>query len=496
MAADKAKKRYVNKGRPVYFSYARNSAKRPGWEHISDCVEDLLSIFDKENIEYRLDKKDIATGDKISDFEREIGWKSEAVVLIFSDKYFRSPHCMYEFVQIKKSLEHYPQKRLLCIKSGDFNLSDINYVMDLERFWNTKKQEYEEIEFHRLRKHSGTEQAAFENGFYLEDVRQLYSFFSAINYQYANSIDWQTFINDIRNYYTTTPKPNLKALYRAQNKFKIKPIHIFAVLGGIFGLLALVALLFAIFAPKKEKKQHAAGLSHPVCTQGTDNYFITYINATEDETELRVHFINDSDTDREIYASKDFTIIADGKEYKMKKADSIATLPDKIKVAKGNVLDFTMKFPPIPPNSVSIDFKGGEYNIDGVQLLRREKPSTIAPYVSSGNYGPLTIHELEINPHCTVLHFLYKNTSDKDVWISLPKDPFLYAKPKKIYKLKKTSGIANLPDSTLVPKGTSIGYAMIFAPIDTTGISKFDYVSSMDKTTGKIEGFFGINVKK
>lgn len=111
----------VNKGRPVYFSYARNSAKKNGWEHISDCVDTLLKVFEEENIEYRLDKKDIGTGDKISNFEREIGWKSEAVVLVFSDKYFRSPHCMYEFVQIKKSLEMYPQKRLLCIKSGDFN---------------------------------------------------------------------------------------------------------------------------------------------------------------------------------------------------------------------------------------------------------------------------------------------------------------------------------------------------------------------------------------
>ena len=261
--------------------------------------------------------------------------------------------------------------------------------------------------------------------------------------------------------------------------------------------MALIALLFAVFAPKEKTTQQAAGLSHPVCTKGADNYFITYINATKNETELRVHYINDSDTDREIYASKDFAIIADGKEYKMKKANNIATLPGKTKVAKGDILDFTMKFPAIPPNSDSIDFVGGEHKINGVQLLRREKPSTIAPYVSTGNYGPLTIHELEINPHSTVLHFLYKNTSDKAVRISLPKHPFLFVKPMKIYKLKKTSGIANHPDSTtLVPKGTSIGYAMIFAPIDTSVISKFDYVSSMNIQSGKIEGFFGINVKK
>ena len=160
----------INQGRPVYFSYARNSNKKPEWSNISDCVEPLLQALDKEGIEYRVDVKDIGAGDKISAFEEEIGWKSEVVVIVFSDKYFRSMHCMYEFVQIKNAIQKYTDKRLICIKAGDFNLSDPNYIMELEDFWHDQKQEYEKIEFHRLRSHSGTEQAAWQNGFYLEDV--------------------------------------------------------------------------------------------------------------------------------------------------------------------------------------------------------------------------------------------------------------------------------------------------------------------------------------
>lgn len=207
---NKAEQTCINKGRPVYFSYARNSKKQPDWEHISDCVEKLLGYFDKENIEYRLDVRDIGAGDRISDFEREIGWKSEVVVLIFSDKYFRSMHCMYEFVQIKKSLERNPNKRLLCIKSGNFDLSNIRYILDLERYWGDIKQSYDEIEYHRLRAHSGTEKAAFQNGFYMEDVRNLYSFFSAINYTKSEIDDWSFFVNDIKKYYSSVPDPNLK----------------------------------------------------------------------------------------------------------------------------------------------------------------------------------------------------------------------------------------------------------------------------------------------
>lgn len=204
---------FINNGRPVYFSYARNSSKKPEWEHISDCVEPLIKQLEANNIEYRLDKRDISTGDRISDFEREIGWKSEVVVLVFSDKYFRSPHCMFEFVQIKKSLAKYPDKRLMCIKGGDFNLSDPKYIMELEHFWGDYKQEYEEREYHRLREHSGTEKAAFQNGFYLEDIRKLYAFFSTINYANSNNEDWNGFVNDIKKYFAANPeKPKSSVL--------------------------------------------------------------------------------------------------------------------------------------------------------------------------------------------------------------------------------------------------------------------------------------------
>ena len=59
----------INKGRPVYFSYARNSIRKPEWEHISDCVTKMLDIFSEQNIEYRVDVRNIGSGDKISDFE-------------------------------------------------------------------------------------------------------------------------------------------------------------------------------------------------------------------------------------------------------------------------------------------------------------------------------------------------------------------------------------------------------------------------------------------
>ena len=46
MADDNFNVRCINKGRPVYFSYARNSIKKPEWEHISDCVDKVLELFE------------------------------------------------------------------------------------------------------------------------------------------------------------------------------------------------------------------------------------------------------------------------------------------------------------------------------------------------------------------------------------------------------------------------------------------------------------------
>ena len=200
----------INAGRPVYFSYARNNDAKPEWRHIADCVDQLIVKFKQHNIEYRVDVNDLIIGDRISGFEKEIGQKSDSVVIVFSDRYFRSMHCMHEFSQIKRSLKKNPNKRLLCIKSGNFNLADVEYLKELERFWAAKKNEYEHMDFHRLRKPSSAEKAAFDNGFYLDDIMELYSFFSGITYIDLSRDGLDGFVNDIIKYYTSSPNSTAK----------------------------------------------------------------------------------------------------------------------------------------------------------------------------------------------------------------------------------------------------------------------------------------------
>ncbi|MCR5455347.1 MAG: TIR domain-containing protein, partial [Bacteroidales bacterium] len=182
------KKAPINNGRPVYISYAGNSDAKPEWEHIADGVEELKKALEEANIEYRI--REETSNDKVTEFEREIG-DSEIVVLIFSDLYFRTEHCMHEFVEIKKSLQKNPDKKIFCIKNGTFDLADVNYILEIEHFWGDERQEYGEIEFHQMRQHSEQEEVAKGNDFYIDDVRHLYSFFSAMNYLNMAVIDWK-----------------------------------------------------------------------------------------------------------------------------------------------------------------------------------------------------------------------------------------------------------------------------------------------------------------
>jgi hypothetical protein len=85
----------------VYISYARNGNERPGWNHIADFVKPLADEINSMGIDCYIDSDDIHNGDSITEFEKAIG-NGDYVILVFSERYFTRPHCMYEFMLIKE----------------------------------------------------------------------------------------------------------------------------------------------------------------------------------------------------------------------------------------------------------------------------------------------------------------------------------------------------------------------------------------------------------
>lgn len=205
---------YINEDRPIYISYAHNDERNPD---IADVVPILLKKFKENGIDYSIDE-DINCGGSISDFEHRIG-KSEFVILVFSDKYFHSLYCMYELTQIRNGIQSGNIKQLLLIKSGNFQLSDPNYIDSLLRFWMYKKFERDV----KPNTSSAIEQFAAVNNFYIESIRQLDLFFSSQPYPYykADKLNFNQIIQGITHYFhtnTQTSATNLRDWYK--NNYK------------------------------------------------------------------------------------------------------------------------------------------------------------------------------------------------------------------------------------------------------------------------------------
>jgi len=73
------------------------------WGAVSErIVNNLVNSFSESNIRVVRDEKSIDYKDSISKFVQRIE-QNQAVILVISDKYLRSEHCMYELVEIEKN---------------------------------------------------------------------------------------------------------------------------------------------------------------------------------------------------------------------------------------------------------------------------------------------------------------------------------------------------------------------------------------------------------
>ena len=353
----------VNKGKPVYFSYARNSDQQPEWNHIADCVDLLTEIFKEQNIEYVVNDT-AETSASISDYEKNIGWDSDVIVLVFSDRYFRSLHCMYEFVQIKKAIKQFPQKRLFCIKSGDFNLSDINYILDLEHFWGDQKQEYDEVSYHKTRPITNAEEAAHTNGFYMDDIRSLYSFFSTLNYANAHSQDWNDFAKEIADCYSITSKVTQLVMEKVkERKTSLKFMGFGCLAWLLVPIVAIIGgcIIFMIYLKT---------IKEPDYTQGVDYMTITQIDYEFSSTKLYITLANPYDKDTIVYASRGFYIEANGTQYHLEDTyETLPLYPDYTVLHAHDTIQFILHFDETPEESESIDFiMNNGIGIYGIQL--------------------------------------------------------------------------------------------------------------------------------
>ena len=148
-------------------------------------VEELCSVLkNSEIVEPYIDKNDIELGDSITEFEKKLG-KCKIIIVVLSDKYFTSPHCMFEW---KKIHEQELYKKIIYVidkqetvfvgghsKWNGFDLKDDKYKSLLYDRWCVYMKKVCS-EYYKSNNNIGNIIThTFKNHFYFEDINKIQS---------------------------------------------------------------------------------------------------------------------------------------------------------------------------------------------------------------------------------------------------------------------------------------------------------------------------------
>ncbi|NAS13189.1 toll/interleukin-1 receptor domain-containing protein [Poritiphilus flavus] len=118
----------------VYISYAWNEES----ESLAKAIE---KEFQEEGIQTIRDKKHLSYKGRIRDFMNEIG-RGKYIILIISNKYLRSEHCMFELLQIFKSGSFY--ERIFPVVMDEVKISKASDRLTLVKYWEDEATNLDE----------------------------------------------------------------------------------------------------------------------------------------------------------------------------------------------------------------------------------------------------------------------------------------------------------------------------------------------------------------
>jgi internalin A len=105
-------------------------------------VDRLYATLETQHYKIIRDKKDNGYRKLISDFMRRIG-RGKLVVAVVSDKYLKSPYCMYELLEIYTQGGFH--ERVFPIVLPDAKLYDLEDRLRYIKYWTDKKKEIENL---------------------------------------------------------------------------------------------------------------------------------------------------------------------------------------------------------------------------------------------------------------------------------------------------------------------------------------------------------------
>ncbi|MCK6648201.1 MAG: dynamin family protein [Bacteroidia bacterium] len=121
----------------ISYAWAPKTMSQKDYDKIIGSIESTL----KKDFKVYIDKKDVKYKGSIRDFENRLG-NGQKVVLIISDKYLRSHHCMYEVLKIKEYGNVY--NRIFPIVLDCAKIHDSVQAADYIRHWEEEEQKLNE----------------------------------------------------------------------------------------------------------------------------------------------------------------------------------------------------------------------------------------------------------------------------------------------------------------------------------------------------------------
>ncbi len=114
----------------VFISYAWN--KQPKGGNTQDPIVTAIQKTLQNNFKVIIDKDVINYKDNIQEFEERLG-RGQKIVLVISDKFLKSPHCMYEILKIKEKGNVY--ERIFPVVLKDASIYKSNQAIKYIRYW-------------------------------------------------------------------------------------------------------------------------------------------------------------------------------------------------------------------------------------------------------------------------------------------------------------------------------------------------------------------------
>jgi hypothetical protein len=118
----------------VFISYAWGGER----EEIVNKIDEALQ---KRGIKIIRDKRDLSYKGSITGFMERIG-QGNCVVVVISDKYLRSPNCMFELVEIAEGKQFHD--RIFPVVLSDVNIYDPIKRIEYVKYWEVKRAELAE----------------------------------------------------------------------------------------------------------------------------------------------------------------------------------------------------------------------------------------------------------------------------------------------------------------------------------------------------------------